>query len=244
MKRRHVKGFTLVELLVVIGIIALLISILLPALNKARQSAKAVACASNMRQIGMMFASYVAEHRYLPPLNSQTSYNAAAINKDLMGMPHMLGPYMGHPEWSTISWDGSFWRPYNIAADKALFQRTVFVCPEYSAMVKLVEPYKSGYAESTWVQTPGGWGSGSDRAWAKPRRMGTIRNPTTRIHVVESWSVGGSVWQVSDKTAVNDRSIDTIRHNKGSNFLFVDGHVAWFPSGHIFASLTSDLQLQ
>ena len=66
--RRH--GFTLVELLVVIGIIAVLISILLPALSKARQVAYRTECLSNLRQAGMYFAMYANEQKgFLPPEN-------------------------------------------------------------------------------------------------------------------------------------------------------------------------------
>ena len=66
------EGFTLIELLVVISIVALLIAVLLPALSRARNQARAVACQSNERQWGLVFSSRVAEGE---PLLSSRDYD-------------------------------------------------------------------------------------------------------------------------------------------------------------------------
>lgn len=108
-KRSPEYGFTLVELLVVIGIIALLISILLPALNRARAAAQSIKCASNLRQIMNAINLYAnATKGYLPPewvgpdafLDAQTYQEYAATNEG--SWPQLLRPYFASLPTSTL----------------------------------------------------------------------------------------------------------------------------------------------
>lgn len=82
---RTIRGFTLVELLVCIGIIALLISILLPAINGARRSGRLVVCASNVRQLcaGMMI--YASSNKGAFPINVATPMPMYWFNHDRIG---------------------------------------------------------------------------------------------------------------------------------------------------------------
>ncbi len=110
------RGFTLIELLVVVAIIALLVSILLPSLNGARRSAKAVKCAANLRSVGQAFATYLAENRGVYP-PSYIYASDAGGGYDLYNQPY------GHP-YGYLHWS---WFLFNRGA----VDPNAFTCPEF-----------------------------------------------------------------------------------------------------------------
>ena len=126
-------AFTLVELLVVIGIIALLISILLPSLNRARETANRVKCGSNLRQFGQALQIYASGNRGNYP---RTYFEPGAALTDA-SVPFMqVGAGSANPFGGTKGFVGT----NNVAAAMFLLLRSqditpeVFICPSSQAV--------------------------------------------------------------------------------------------------------------
>jgi len=144
-RRGSERGFTLVELLVVIGIIALLISVLMPALTKARRAAQTAACLSNLRQIGIAYQMYANGNKgYLPyaifPSWTRPAWHPAPLPE--VHWYEALSPYMGQK----IEYDAAGNRTTNYA-------KVIRACPAWDldALGLSYDPtndYLTGYGQN------------------------------------------------------------------------------------------------
>jgi prepilin-type N-terminal cleavage/methylation domain-containing protein/prepilin-type processing-associated H-X9-DG protein len=131
MDRKRDRGFTLVELLVVIGIIALLIGILLPALSKARESANTVKCESNLRTIGQGLAQYLVDYGEYYPV----SYTYVGTpTQPAQWTPGVQGSEVpGQALNGYIHWSSFLYGRKDLVGTQGIFQSTVgweaFQCP-------------------------------------------------------------------------------------------------------------------
>ncbi|MBN2290947.1 MAG: DUF1559 domain-containing protein [Pirellulales bacterium] len=124
---RNKSGFTLVELLVVIAIIGILIALLLPAVQAAREAARRIQCSSNFKQVGLAIHNYADAQSSFPTGSNYTRYNACGYVGDHFGFAWgtYILPYLEHGSiFDTIDPLGQFYVQGNREAG-------MYVIPEY-----------------------------------------------------------------------------------------------------------------
>ena len=164
-ERQRRGAFTLVELLVVVGIIAVLVSMLLPALNKAKEAASQVQCQSNLKQIGIALMMYAQANRgYPPPAEDAVGYSTGTgIGNILVKQKYIQSTY-----------------------DQQVSRTGIFFCPNdiYSAVTVNATRFPSPYQFQpafTSTYRPEFNGGGLYIGWVAPswRATAASRPPTT-----------------------------------------------------------------
>lgn len=221
----RVRAFTLIELLVVISIITLLISMLLPALGKSKEQAKAGICLSNLRQLGVAIDTYCTDERqHYPPYKT---------------------PFQPTPKayWGGIITAGGYTTPGK-----------PFDCPTYTAARSLHLEARADDPERNWFYTEYGinWrnigtrsrnptdgtgGLGTPPAGPPTPTTEHVRNPSDTIVLTDSY---GKVWAgtsnasgicfVGDSNSSSSVGAVHARHNRAVQVLWADTHARVVPT--------------
>jgi prepilin-type processing-associated H-X9-DG protein/prepilin-type N-terminal cleavage/methylation domain-containing protein len=239
--RRIRTAFTLVELLVVIGIIAVLVGLLLPALSKARDAANVTKCLANLQQIGSGIHIYANEHRGTMPLIYQRRWTEATK----LGLPEggrgltMFGLLYEISKIQVTAFRcPSDLREYDLRTPNTLPFPGHFSMPSPAEVANELETHQFSYSALMI-----GYALPDRRVpWSVPQNdsatvnkgampIAKIRN-SSEVHLVWDGELailtsfsGADVFQTWPESLPDSRRTALFRHKRGPNVLFADGHV-------------------
>ncbi len=231
--KKAMNGFTLVELLVVIGIISILIAMLLPALNKARRQAQQVQCMSNLRQAGLALHMYAQECKgFLPPAAEP---GFTGIAQTWIGDLHRYFSSASGPNAAD-----NFYFGYNrMRCPSAPYELTSSISASWYTYGVLL--YSSSTKLGAFAYTPASAAVMPKLVSLKPQ---TILMADASTYIIYNYSAGydqdnDGVKDSYDTTRAHRYNDMEARHHGAINALFKDAHVELLTPKQIFSDWTT-----
>lgn len=238
-KRPAGKSFTLIELLITIAIIAILAGMLLPALNKARDKAKAISCTGNLKQIGSGVAMYAGDSEDYMPVSQKTWTPLWGTSAEWPGSwVGEIANYCGGPHKTRkqsasgifLCSSFSFANAYSLTSE-AYSEDSYYLAPGYGWNIQI--GWKEKHTEYLLTQNTAG---------QYPRmKMTHLKNGSTKILCGDSSDVAGTnspSYRIRELYSPyffpgsfgypSDRLMVSGRHSSGGNYVMGDGHVGRF----------------
>ncbi len=225
---RHRKSFTLIELLVVIAIIAILASILMPALSQARERAKTSGCYNNLKQLGYVYNAYIDDFEgFLVPDNP--SFNGSGVNSWVTMLVYKK--YLGSSNYK---------RRVTGLASGTYEPAGIFVCPgaqgKFATKKGVSGPEASAanpaatscYGQNTFIGSYASTISHKDKSDSE--KASSMAYTPYKINQLKMLShvmfVGDKIYGPHDAYVLSRSTIlNGIRHNGYANYLMGDSHV-------------------
>lgn len=231
------KGFTLIELLVVIAIIAILAAILFPVFAKAREKARQITCASNLKQLGLGYIQYYQDYDEQFPVGQA---GGCPWPKTGIGWAGAIYPYVKSagvyscPDDSTSTSAGRYVISYAVNAQLA--QTAIMLAGANQPTTTILFSEVSGIQTQQFPENPAianfsaaDYGDNLITAWGT---NGTGGNHCCN-NSVGYYTTGPIQGNNNHDPAQDSGEAQQARHSSGANWAFVDGHTKWLTGANV-----------